>query len=209
MRCGKGNPLTARFCGSCGAALARADGERKHATVMFADIVGSTQLIAELDPEEALDRLQPIVALMCAAVRRFDGTVVRVLGDGIMALFGAPRAQEGHALLACEAAVAMQMAVGRENNKTDIRVGLHSGDVVSSVVASDPTREQGAHGLTVHLASRVQGIAEPGSICLTFDCFRLVQPYCDVRPLGCKPLKGFPEPVEVYTLLGLKPAVAS
>ncbi len=117
-KCGHPNPPAARFCGSCGSSLdpqaapsrpetARVlpvGGERKQATVLFADIVGSTQLIAGLDPEQAMEQLHPAVLTMCEAVERFEGTIVRTLGDGIMALFGAPRAQEGHALLACEAA---------------------------------------------------------------------------------------------------------
>jgi class 3 adenylate cyclase/tetratricopeptide (TPR) repeat protein len=208
-RCGEENSPKARFCGSCGVSLIATEGERKHATVMFADVVGSTELIAGLDPEQAMERLQPAVAAMCAAVKRFDGTVVRVLGDGVMALFGAPLAQEGHALLACEAALAMQAELPRGKDTPTIRVGLHSGPVISSVMASDPTHEQGAHGLTVHLASRLQGAAEPGGICLSEDCYRLVQPYCDVRPLGCRTFKGVPESIETYSLLGLKPAVAS
>jgi class 3 adenylate cyclase len=137
---------------------------------MFADIVGSTELISGLDPEQALERLQPVLATMCAAVTRFDGTVVRALGDGIMALFGAPRAQEGHALLACEAALAMQAELPHGKGAPTIRVGLHSSDVLLSVLALDPTREQGAHGLTVHLASRLQGMAEPSGVCLSEDC---------------------------------------
>ena len=209
LQCGYHSPAKARFCGSCGVSLGVAEGERKHATVMFADIVGSTQLITGLDPEEALARLQPTVAEMCAAVRRFDGTVVRTLGDGIMAVFGAPRAHEGHALLACEAALAIQAESPLREGAPLIRVGLHSGEIVSGVMTSDPTKEAGAHGLPVHLASRMQEMAEPGSICLTEDCYRLVRPYCDVRPLGRRPVKGLSEPMEVYGLVRLKPAVAS
>ena len=209
LQCRHKNSPVARFCGACGASLSTPDGERKYATVMFADIVGSTELIAGLDAEQALERLKPTVAAMCATVGRFDGTVVRVLGDGVMVLFGAPLAQEGHALLACEAALAMQAEVSRGISPPKIRIGLHSGELVSSVLASDPTREQGVHGLTVHLASRLQGVAQPGAICLSEDCYRLVRPYCDVRSLGLRALKGLPEPIEVYSLLGLKRGVAS
>ena len=208
-RCRHENPPKARFCSSCGAPLAIAEGERKHATVMFADVVGSTELVAGLDPEQAMERLQPAVAVMCGAVKRFDGTVVRVLGDGIMALFGAPLAQEGHALLACEAALAIQAELPAGQSALSVRIGLHSGPVVSSVLASDPTGEMGAHGFTVHLASRLQGAAEPGGICLSEDCYRFVRPYCDVSPLGRRAFKGIPELIEAYSLLGLKPAVAS
>jgi class 3 adenylate cyclase/tetratricopeptide (TPR) repeat protein len=209
LQCRQTNAPNARFCGACGATLRAPDGERKFATVMFADIVGSTQLIAGLDPEEALERLKPAVALMCATVQRFDGTVVRALGDGIMALFGAPRAQEGHALIACQAALAMLAELPREEGAPNIRIGLHSGELVASVLASDPTREQGAHGLTVHLASRLQGIAEPGTVCLSDDCYHLVRLHCEARALGTSALKGFPEEIETYRLLGLKPAVTS
>lgn len=208
-RCRSETSPTARFCASCGFALGTPEGERKHATVMFADIVGSTELIAGLDAEQAMERLQPALAEMCEAVQRHGGSVVRTMGDGILAVFGAPRAQEGHALLACETALAMQAAFPAGQGRTMIRIGLHSGEVVSSVLATDPTKEQGAYGLTVHLASRLQEMAKPGGICLTEDCYRLIRPYCDAEPLGRRVLKGFPEPVEIYGLLGLKPAVAS
>jgi class 3 adenylate cyclase/tetratricopeptide (TPR) repeat protein len=208
-QCGYKNLPTARFCGACGVSLDSADGELKYATVMFADIVGSTELIAGLGPEQALERLHPALETMCAAVTRFDGTVVRTLGDGILALFGAPRAQEGHALLACEAALAMHAELPKGGNAPALRVGLHSGEVVSSFLVSDQSKIYGAHGLTIHLASRVQGMADVGGTCLTEDCYRLVRPYCDVRALGSRAAKGFPEAIEVYALLGLKPAVAS
>lgn len=217
--CGHQNWPTARFCGSCGSSLEsrplppragrRPVGERKQATVLFADIVSSTELVVGLDPEQAMERLGPAVSMMCEAVGRFGGTVVRTLGDGLMALFGAPLAQEGHALLACEAALSMQEAFPPNEGGLRLRVGLHSGEVVSEVPAGEPSTERGAHGSTIHLASRLQQIAEPGGICLTEDCYRLIRSYCDVRPLGRRALKGFPEPVEIYSLLGLRSAVAS
>jgi class 3 adenylate cyclase/tetratricopeptide (TPR) repeat protein len=217
--CGHQNWPTARFCGSCGSSLESRPprsrtgrgpvGERKQATVLFADIVSSTELVVGLDPEQAMERLGPAVSIMCEAVERCEGTVVRTLGDGIMALFGAPLAQEGHALLACEAALSMQDAFPPDEGGLRLRVGLHSGEVVSEVAAGELSTERGAHGSTIHLASRLQQIAEPGGICITEDCYRLVRSYCDVRPLGRHALKGFPEPLEIYSLLGLKPAVAS
>src|SRR5215813_95904 len=207
--CGTRNSPTARFCGACGVFVGTTQGERKRATIMFADIAGSTELISGLDPEQALERLRPAVEAMCAAVQKYDGTVVRAMGDGIMAAFGVPRAQEGHALLACEAALTMQAAFPVQPGKPAIRIGLHTGEVVSSVLVADPTREQGAHGLTVHLASRLSGFAEPGGICLTENCYQLVRPYCEVRSLGRRAARGFPEPIEIFGLLGLKPAVAS
>lgn len=207
--CGYRNSPSARFCGSCGVPLFEAEGELKQATVLFADVVGSTELIAGLNPEQALHRLQPAVEMMCAAVRQFDGTVVRTLGDGIMALFGAPQSQEGHALLACEAALAMQAELPESRTGLSIRIGLDSGRVLSGAAGMDPTNTQGAYGLTVHLASRLQGLAEPGGTCLTQNCYRLVRPFCEVRVLGRRALKGVSETIEIYSLLSLKPAVAS
>src|SRR6266700_3621841 len=99
---------------------------------------------------------------MCETVERFGGTVVRTLGDGIMALFGAPRAQEGHALLACEAALTMQDSFKSRQSPLMLRVGLHSGEVISDAPHADLTKERTAHGSTIHLASRLQQIAEPG-----------------------------------------------
>ena len=221
-RCGRQNSPAAHFCGFCGLSLdhnqeslsvaespTRIRAERKHATVLFADIVGSTELIAGLDPEQAMERLRPAVATMCDIVERFEGTVVRTLGDGIMALFGAPHAQEGHALLACESALAIQDAFPLREGALLLRVGLHSGDIVSDIQVAELLKGRAAHGATIHLASRLQSIADPGNVCITDDCYRLVRPYCDVRPLGKHALKGFAEPIEVYALLALKPAVAS
>ena len=123
-----------------------------------------------------MDRLRPAVTAMCAAVDRYFGNVIRTLGDGIMAIFGAPDAREGHALLACEAALAMQEAF-RPGGEIAIRVGLHSGEVVSGVLKLDQVKEQEAHGLTVHLASHLQQLATPGAIWITEDCCRLVRQY--------------------------------
>jgi adenylate cyclase len=145
---------------------------------------------------------------MCAIAARFDGSV-HTAGDGIVAIFGAPHAQEGHALLACEAALAMQASIPRAGEGLCIRVGLHSGSIVSAVLASHPTREPNAYGITVHLANRMQELAQANRIYLTEDCYRLVRAYCDVDPLGPHPIKNLEKHLEVYELLRLKPAVAS
>jgi class 3 adenylate cyclase/tetratricopeptide (TPR) repeat protein len=220
-KCGSQNSTTAQFCGACGASLEALSphrelgrphsliGERKHATVLFADIVNSTQLVAALDPEQAMEQLQPAVSKMCVAVQRFGGTVVRTLGDGILALFGVPRAQEGHALLACEAALAMREAFPHNEGGLKLRIGLHSGEVVAELADADLNNQWGVHGATIHLASRLQQMAEPNGICLTEECYTLVRAHCHVRHLGRLPIKGFPETVEIYGLLGLKPAVES
>ncbi len=219
--CGHKNPLTMQFCGACGAPFdpARQEqavegpaprapwGELKQGTVLFADVVGSTQLIADLDPEQAMERLRPSLEIMVAAVNRFGGTVVRTLGDGVMAVFGLPHAQEAHALLACQAAIAIQRAAGLDNRNIKVRIGLHSGELVISQDEDRP--ETIAHGATIHLASRLEQMAEPGAICLTGECYRQVQSHCDVRFLGQRVAKGFSKPIETYVLLGFRPAVAS
>jgi class 3 adenylate cyclase/tetratricopeptide (TPR) repeat protein len=226
--CGFACSPTSKFCGGCGAATARGAavppparanvstaepttgwGELKQATVLFADIVSSTEQIAQLDPEEAMDRLKPAVMLMCEAVERFGGTVMRTLGDGVMALFGAPKALEGHARLACESALHMQAAFAGHPSGLRIRVGLHSGLLASDPYASDGGKGGGAHGMTIHLASRVVGVAQPGGVTMTQDCHSLVRGLVEVESMGFPPLKGIPEPVEIFRLGALNPSFAS
>jgi class 3 adenylate cyclase len=214
-QCGRDGSPADEFCAWCGATLRAAaggravGGERKQATVLFADIVGSTHLIANLDAEEAMGRLRPVLAAMAQAVRRFDGAIIRSLGDGLKAAFGAPRAQEGHALLACKAALAMQEAVAALPSAPPIRVGLHSGEVVAGELDTGSAIEHETVGVTVHLASRIEQLAEPGGICLSRACRQLVLAYCDTAPLGLRSVKGFDVPIEVHRLIGLKPTLAS
>jgi class 3 adenylate cyclase/tetratricopeptide (TPR) repeat protein len=213
--CGEECPETARFCARCGmprkSAARRADEpvERRQATVLFADIAGSTERVAALDAEGAMNFLQPIVRAMIHEVRRFDGTVLRTLGDGLKAAFGVPHAREGHAVLACQAALAMRAAVAALPDAPMIRIGLHSGEVVAGPIHNGPAAEQDATGLVVHLASRIEQLAPPGEICLSRDCRTLLGAYCDTEPLGPRALRGIPEPVDVYRLIGLKSAVNS
>lgn len=213
--CGRDWPETARFCAWCGqprepdARLTDVPGERKQATILFADIAGSTARIAGLDAEGAMNFLQPIVMVMARAVRRFDGTVLRTLGDGIQAAFGVPHAREGHAVLACQAALGMRAAVAALPDAPMIRIGLHSGEVVSSSLYTGSAIEQEATGVTVSLASRLEQAAQPGQIYLSRECRNLLGAYCDTEPVGARALKGLPDPVELYRLIGLKPAVNS
>jgi class 3 adenylate cyclase/tetratricopeptide (TPR) repeat protein len=215
LKCGRSFDPAARFCGWCGtprtllAPVVEPFGERKQATVLFADIVGSTELIAGLDAESVIGRLQPVVAAMARAVQRFDGTVLGTLGDGVKAIFGAPRAQEAHALLACQAALAMQEAMASLPNPTRIRVGLHSGEVVAGALDTGASVEQEAQGMTLHIASRIEQAADPGGILLSADCRALVSASCDTASAGLRALKGIAAPVEVFRLIGLKPGVAS
>jgi class 3 adenylate cyclase/tetratricopeptide (TPR) repeat protein len=186
------------------------EGERKQVTVLFADLKGSMELLADRDPEEARRLLDPVLERMMAAVHRYEGTVNQVLGDGIMALFGAPIAHEDHAIRACYAALAMQAAIRtyaeaarRAHGITvQMRVGLHSGEVVVRAIGNDLHMDYSAVGQTTHLAARMEQLATPGSILLTADTLRLVEGLVQVKALGPIPVKGLPEPVEVFELLG-------
>ncbi|HEX9869210.1 MAG TPA: adenylate/guanylate cyclase domain-containing protein, partial [Candidatus Tectomicrobia bacterium] len=185
-------------------------GERKQVTVLFADIKDSTELIKDLDPEAAQQLLDPALHRMMEAVHRFEGTVNQVLGDGIMALFGAPLAHEDHALRACYAALTMQTAM-REYTEAvrrahgielRIRVGLNAGEVVVRAIGNDLHMDYSAVGQTTHLAARMEQLATPGTIRLTAATLRLVDGLVRVQALGPIPVKGLTEPVEVFELLG-------
>ena len=187
------------------------EGERKQVTVLFADIKGSTELIAGLDPEEARALLDPALRLMMHAVHRYEGTVNQVLGDGIMALFGAPLAHEDHAVRACYAALAMQEAMRRYTEEVrhthgvevQLRVGLNSGAVVVRAIGDDLHMDYSAVGQTTHLAARMEQLAPPGSIRLTAETLRLAEGFLQVTALGLVPVKGLAEPVAVWELVGV------
>jgi class 3 adenylate cyclase len=186
------------------------EGERKQVTVLFADIKDSTECIKDLDPEAAQQLLDPALHTMMEAVHRFEGTVNQVLGDGIMALFGAPIAHEDHALRACYATLTMQTAM-REHTEAvrhahgiemRIRVGLNSGEVVVRAIGNDLHMDYSAVGQTTHLAARMEQLATPGTIRLTAATLRLVEGLVRVHALGPIPVKGMTEPVEVFELVG-------
>jgi class 3 adenylate cyclase/tetratricopeptide (TPR) repeat protein len=186
------------------------EGERKQVTVLFADLKGSTELIEGLDPEEARTLLDPALHVMMDAVHRYEGTVNQVLGDGIMALFGAPVAHEDHAVRACYAALAMQTAMRRYAEEVrrshglemPARVGLNSGEVVVRSIGNDLHMDYSAVGQTTHLAARMEQLATPGSIRLTAATLRLAEGLVKVNDLGQFPVKGLAEPVEVFELVG-------
>jgi len=181
---------------------------------MFADIKGSLELLADRDPEDARRLLDAVLTRMMDAVHRYEGTVNQVMGDGIMAIFGAPVAHEDHALRACYAALRMQRRIGRyaerlrrdEGISVQVRIGLHSGEVVVRSIGSDLHMDYTAVGQTTHLAARMEQIAAPGSILMTATALRLVEGYFDVKPLGPVPIKGMSAPVEVFELVGAVPA---
>src|SRR5262245_7178759 len=153
------------------------EGERKQVTVLFADLKGSMELLADRDPEEARKLLDPVLTLMMEAVHRYEGTVNQVMGDGIMALFGAPVAHEDHAVRACYAALRMQEAVRRYSDElrrahgieVQVRVGLNSGEVVVRSIENDLHMDYTAVGQTTHLAARMEQLAAPGSTRITAE----------------------------------------
>ncbi len=193
------------------------DGERKQVTVLFADLKGSLELIAERDPEEAQRLFHPALERMVRAVYQYEGTVNQIMGDGIMALFGAPLAQEDHAVRACYAALKMQESVrqyneeirGREGVEVQIRVGLNSGEVVVVSVGGDLHMEYTAVGNTTHLAARMGQIANSGTIFTTRSTVNLVAPRVRVRRVGPMQIKGIREEIEVYEVTGAAAAASA
>ncbi len=237
--CGAEIPQAAKFCNRCGTPVggpaavdarfaspeaytpkhlaeriltskSALEGERKQVTVLFADLKGSMELLAERDPEEARKLLDPVLERMMEAVHRYEGTVNQVMGDGIMALFGAPLAHEDHAVRACYAALKMQESVTRYGDEVQrthgvpvqIRVGLNSGEVVVRSIGSDLKMDYTAVGQTAHLAARMEQMAKPGSILATGETLRFAEGYIQVRPLGRAPVKGLDAPVDVYEVAG-------
>ena len=217
-RCGRPSPDDARFCSQCGAPLIpdasspanspeepASTEEFKPVTILFVDIVASTELVSNLDAEQAMRRLAPALAVMRRVAEQFGGTVIHTLGDGIMALFGAPKIQEGHALLACQAALEIQSELGRALGPRAIRLGLHSGMIVSETRFSGSVNEREAYGVAIHIANRMQALAEPGAIYLSEACYHLVERYCIAKPAGRYRIRGISHEMSIYELQGLQP----
>jgi class 3 adenylate cyclase/tetratricopeptide (TPR) repeat protein len=190
------------------------EGERKQVTVLFADLKGSMELLADRDPEEARKLLDPVLERMMEAVHHYEGTVNQVMGDGIMALFGAPIGHEDHAVRGCYAALRMQRRVNvyaddiqrAGGTPVHIRVGLNSGEVVVRAIGSDLHMDYTAVGQTTHLAARMEQMAKPGSALVTGDTLKLAEDYIQVKPLGAVTVKGLEAPTPVYELTGSVPA---
>ncbi len=190
------------------------EGERKTVTALFADIKGSTELMEDLDPEEAQALVDPALALMIEAVRHFDGYIVQSTGDGIFALFGAPVAREDHPQRALHAALRMQnelrnygarlRAEGR--SPIEIRVGVNTGEVVvRSIQTGARDTEYTPIGHTTNLAARLQTIASTGSIVISKETERIVAGYFKLKSLGEVKIRGLSEPLEVFEVLGVGP----
>src|ERR1700682_2211847 len=180
------------------------DGERKTVTALFADIKGSTELEQDLDPEEARAIVDPALKLMIDAVRRYDGYIVQSTGDGIFALFGAPVAHEDHPQRALFAALRMPDEMRRYGSKLqaegrapiEIRVGINTGEVVvRSITTGEGQTEYTPIGHTTNLASRLQSLAQPGTVAVSEQTRKQVEGYFQLKPLGPTRIKGVSEPV--------------
>ena len=236
------NPADAKFCRKCGAALGaiepasslspaaaaktprvevtherqmaeNLEGERKTVTALFADIKGSTELMRDLDPEEARAIVDPVLQLMMAAVHRYGGYVAQSTGDGIFAIFGAPVAHEDHPQRALHAALAMQEELHRYAGRlrtegkipVEARVGVNTGEVVVRTIETGGHTEYTPVGHVTNLAARMQTAAPAGSIAASEATQRLCEGYFEFRALGPIAVKGVREPVEVYEVVRAGP----
>ena len=229
--CGSELSATAKFCADCGQRAARTEsvpdprapqsytpkhlaekilnnrsaleGERKQVTVLFVDIVGSTSQSENLDPEEAHALMGRAIEVMVEEVHRYEGTVNQFLGDGVMALFGAPIAHEDHARRAVQAALAIQRALQPLDEELrskgriglQVRQGLNTGLVVVGSIGTDLRMDYTAVGDTTNVAARLQHAAKPGSILISGRTRRLIEGYFQLRSLGAIDLKGKAEKV--------------
>ncbi|MDA9466744.1 ATP-binding protein [Bradyrhizobium sp. CCBAU 53415] len=194
------------WCSKCGAAVRERvdpDSERRFVTILRADVVDSTGLVAELEPEEAVSRLEPALAAMRGAVRQFGGIVSKELGDGVAAVFGAPIADDNHAPLACHAAIELVRRVASLGDPgLQVRVGLHSGHVVAYMVASEFSKVYEIGGAAQHLAARLESAAEANQIYVSEACQKLAEGHVRFEFLGRKALRGFGDPLPVYRVMG-------
>jgi class 3 adenylate cyclase/ribosomal protein L40E len=238
-QCGAENPPEKKFCGDCGSALSKAvgatgatsspqgsapnirvtpeqpealaptDGERKTVTALFADIKGSTELIRDLDPEEARAIVDPALKLMIDAVHQYDGYVVQSTGDGIFALFGAPVAHEDHPQRAVHAALAARDDLRRRGENlrkqgragVEVRIGINTGEVVMRSVQTGGHTEYSPIGHVINVASRMQSVAPSNGIVVSEETRHLVEGYFELCALGPTELKGIAEPIDVYEVV--------
>jgi len=186
------------------------EGERKQVTVLFADVTGFTSISEKMDPEEVHGLISECLLFLTEEIHRYEGTIVQFLGDGVMALFGAPIAHEYAPHRALHAALAIQrrlLGYAEQLKKRGIdfamRIGLNTGLVVVGRIGDDLTMDYTAVGDTVNLASRMQTMAEPGTVQTTENTYRLTKGFFEFQPLGEVQVKGKEEPVKAYRVLGL------
>jgi class 3 adenylate cyclase/tetratricopeptide (TPR) repeat protein len=185
------------------------EGERKVVTVLFADVAGFTSLSEKLEPEEVHQIMEGCLRILMDEIHKYEGTINQFTGDGVMALFGAPLAHEDHAQRACYAALAIQKDLAEYSEKVQrdygqefrMRIGLNSGPVVVGSIGDDLHMDYTAIGDTINLASRMEGLDQPGTVLLSKDTQRLVKDYFDLNPIGPLEVKGKEEPQEAFELV--------
>jgi class 3 adenylate cyclase/tetratricopeptide (TPR) repeat protein len=213
--CRTNNADTSRFCSNCGAPLEAArsiEGERKFATVLLADVARSTSIAEQLDPEDWALIMNGAFGFMNAGVSKYGGTVSRLMGDAVLALFGAPVAHEDDAERAVRAGLAIQEAAGpyalqvkrRYGVDFVLRVGINTGTAVLAFVGDAIRTEYTAMGDAANVAARLQSAAEPGTVLISSETYKLVHGLFDFRPRGMIEMKGKLAPVESFEVVGVK-----
>ncbi len=217
--CGTPNPGHHRFCFECGARLSDAttlpatptplfpelNTELKQVSVLFVDITNSVRLIHQLTPEESTELIEPVMSDLKSAAHQFGGVINRVDGDGMMVLFGAPVAFEDHAVRAAYAALEMIRYITLRDERLpviQIRIGIHSGDVLLKPYVNDFSVDYEALGPTVYLAHRMETLASPNTAVLSQECFLLCRKYVKTVDLGPTPIKGMDMQLVVHQLVG-------
>jgi class 3 adenylate cyclase/tetratricopeptide (TPR) repeat protein len=216
--CGADNPDGAKFCNACGERLEPTSptgreapsGERRVVTMLFCDVRGSTAMAEQLDPEDWTDVMNEAYAHLIEPVVRHEGTVARLMGDAILAFFGAPTAHEDDPQRAVMAGLEIVTSISGIREKLarergldlNVRVGINTGPVVVGNVGSELKQEYSAMGDAVNVAARMEQTAEPGTVQITEDTYRLVADLFEVEPLGGVELKGKRRPVDSYRVLG-------
>src|SRR5579859_1947991 len=223
-RCQAANSDSAKFCSNCGQALPVAplaprqpEGERKLVTVLFADVVGSTAMGERLDPELVTEIMNGAFAFMNHAVDRYGGTVSRLMGDAVLAIFGAPASHEDDPERAIRAgleiqAAARDYAAGVQKKygvDFNVRVGIHTGLAVLDQVGDSIRAEYTAMGDTPNVAARMQTAAVPGSVLVSADTHRLTRHAFDFESRGALAVKGKSAPIDAWQAVGVRAAPAS
>ena len=214
-RCQTANPEGARFCLNCAAPLEAPrpiKGERRFVTVLFADVVGSTRMGEQLDPEEVAEIMDGAFAFLNAEVAKYGGTVARLLGDAVLAFFGAPVAHEDDAERAVRAGLDIQAKAKeyakeiKRNYEVDfeMRVGINTGLAVLAAVGDEIKTEYTAMGDTTNLAARMQSAAKPGTVLISADTYHLVKNLFDFDPRDALKVKGKSALIETYEVLAPK-----
>ncbi|MCB9077735.1 MAG: AAA family ATPase [Anaerolineaceae bacterium] len=234
--CGFDNPANFNFCGQCGTALELSieneefsnhstsqtpqtlpihEAERRQLTVMFCDLVGSTSLSEQLDPEDFREVVRAYQQTAAQVIGRFEGTIAQYLGDGLLVYFGFPVAHENDAHRAALSGlgiieemknlnVRLQQSIRTRSRgplRLAVRIGIHTGLVVIGEIGSGARREQLAVGETTNIAARLQNLAKPNTVVISVSTYRLVEGFFACRPLGFQSLKGITRPLEIYRVL--------